>query len=219
MFSSNAELVESLKNTYYSSSKVEDAMKSVDRSDFVNKYPYNDSPQSIGHSVTISAPHMHAISLELLKDFLKPSMKALDIGSGSGYLTACMARMVTNKGKVIGIEYIQPIYELGLNNLMKNSVHKKFIEEGIIDLRLGDGWKGCSDESPFNAIHVGAAASKTPQKLIEQLNSPVRMIIPVGKDGEDQYLMQIDKDEKGNVTEKKIFGVRYVPLVNPDKLK
>ena len=69
-------------------------MLRVDRGYFSPTDPYMDSPQSIGYGVTISAPHMHAQALEVLHDHLKEGSKALDIGSGSGYLTACMAIMV-----------------------------------------------------------------------------------------------------------------------------
>ena len=53
-----------------------------------------DSPQSIGHGATISAPHMHAYAIEILKDFIREGSKVLDVGSGTGYLTACFAMMV-----------------------------------------------------------------------------------------------------------------------------
>ena len=75
-------------------------MLSVDRGDFCidSNSAYFDRPQSIGFGATISAPHMHAWALELLKNNLKPGMKCLDIGSGSGYLSTCMAKMVGDQG-------------------------------------------------------------------------------------------------------------------------
>lgn len=69
-------------------------MLAVDRCFFAPRDPYVDSPQGIGYGVTISAPHMHAHALEVLKDHLKVGCRVLDVGSGSGYLTACMAMMV-----------------------------------------------------------------------------------------------------------------------------
>ena len=69
-------------------------MSAVDRGDYSAATPYQDSPQSIGCGVTISAPHMHAYALELLREQLAPGATALDVGSGSGYLTACFAKMV-----------------------------------------------------------------------------------------------------------------------------
>ncbi|VDQ08172.1 unnamed protein product [Trichobilharzia regenti] len=70
-------------------------MLSVDRGYFTNSSPYLDRPRPIGFAATISAPHMHAHALEALRDHLKPGSHALDVGSGSGYLTACMALMVS----------------------------------------------------------------------------------------------------------------------------
>ena len=81
-------------NRVITNSSVKNAMLAVDRAFFSPREPYMDSPQSIGYNVTISAPHMHAYALEVLKDHLKEGSKALDVGSGSGYLTACMAMMV-----------------------------------------------------------------------------------------------------------------------------
>ncbi|XP_071617980.1 LOW QUALITY PROTEIN: protein-L-isoaspartate(D-aspartate) O-methyltransferase-like [Heliangelus exortis] len=72
----------------------------TDRGHYIKYFPYMDSPQSIGYKATISAPHMHAHALELLKDQLVEGGKALDVGSGSGYLTACFARMMGPTGKL-----------------------------------------------------------------------------------------------------------------------
>jgi protein-L-isoaspartate(D-aspartate) O-methyltransferase len=69
-------------------------MLGVDRSFFAPRDPYADSPQPIGYGATISAPHMHAYALEVLKDHLYDGSVSLDVGSGTGYLTACMAIMV-----------------------------------------------------------------------------------------------------------------------------
>ena len=81
-FGCNEKLVKSLRGSYYTGKDVEKAMLSVDRADFCKYNPYEDAPQSIGYGVTISAPHMHATALDLLKDYLKEGMTALDIGSG-----------------------------------------------------------------------------------------------------------------------------------------
>ena len=94
---SNRGLVEALvHNGVVRSHRVRAAMLAVDRGHFVRKgtLAYYDAPQLIGHNATISAPHMHAHCLELLEPVLRPGAKALDIGSGSGYLLATMAWMV-----------------------------------------------------------------------------------------------------------------------------
>lgn len=84
-------------------------------------------------------------------------MKALDIGSGSGILTAIMGRMVTaneKKGKVIGIDYIKALVDLSVHNINKGKERELFQNKSI-ELRQGDGWKGAGEEGPFDAIHVG----------------------------------------------------------------
>lgn len=86
---------------------VEKAMLEVDRGNYSPVSPYMDAPQGIGYGVTISAPHMHAHALELLKDHLVPGERALDVGSGSGYLTACMAIMLGENGSVIKVNQLK----------------------------------------------------------------------------------------------------------------
>jgi protein-L-isoaspartate(D-aspartate) O-methyltransferase len=78
-------------------------MEHVDRKYYAPSSPYYDSPQSIGFGATISAPHMHAWALELLINKLRSSRYALDVGSGTGYLTAAMALAMPEGAKVFGI--------------------------------------------------------------------------------------------------------------------
>eukprot|EP01080_Neovahlkampfia_damariscottae_P007393 gene7393-11715_t len=219
-YKTNEQLVKHLKGTYFTSKEVERAMGSVDRAHFSEYNPYEDAPQSIGYGVTISAPHMHATALEQLKDYLKEGMVALDIGSGTGYLTACMARMVGPSGRAYGVEYIKPVYEESIENLNKDPFHRELLKKKQIEIKCDDGWKGWEEKGPFNAIHVGAAADHIPQNLIDQLASPGRLVIPVGPDGGFQEFLKIDKDKNGNLKEPvSIFSVRYVPLVNPNRIK
>lgn len=99
-------MVSQLKhNGVIKSSAVESAMKHVDRKNYSPHNPYMDAPQGIGFGATISAPHMHAFVLEALKDHLLHGTRALDVGSGSGYLTSCMCLMMGEKGRVIGIDF------------------------------------------------------------------------------------------------------------------
>ena len=85
---SNDELVDNLfRNDVVGSSQIVEAMKSVDRANYVvpgSGEPYGDNPLPIGYGATISAPHMHAHCLEVLRDWLKPGAKVLDVGSGTG---------------------------------------------------------------------------------------------------------------------------------------
>ena len=74
-------------------------------------------------------------------------------------------------------------------------------------------WKGHGAAAPFDCIHVGAAAARVPEALVQQLKPGGRMIIPVGPNGGAQYLMLIHKDAEGQITETNLMGVRYIPLV------
>uniref|UniRef100_A0A0N5A8P3 Protein-L-isoaspartate O-methyltransferase n=1 Tax=Syphacia muris TaxID=451379 RepID=A0A0N5A8P3_9BILA len=211
----NIELVNNLKrNGIFTDERVEAAMLKIDRGDFAPFTPYGDHPVSIGYGATISAPHMHAHSLQTLKDHLKEGAKVLDVGSGSGYLTACMAEMVGNTGKVIGIDHIPELIELAVNNTRKN--HDELIESGRLKYVVGDGREGYAPCAPYNAIHVGAAAPKLPEKLVEQLAKGGRMLVPIGASQLYQRYVQIDKCEGGSIKTTDLMGVVYVPLTDKE---
>ncbi|KTG03347.1 hypothetical protein cypCar_00014518 [Cyprinus carpio] len=149
------------ENGIIKSDRVYDVMLATDRAHFSRCNPYMDSPQSIGYQATISAPHMHAYALELLHDHLYEGAKALDVGSGSGILSVCFARMVGPKGKVIGIDHIKELVEDSIANVKKDD--PSLISSGRIKLIVGDGRMGFTEEAPYDAIHVGAAAPTVPQ--------------------------------------------------------
>ncbi|CAD5118774.1 DgyrCDS7452 [Dimorphilus gyrociliatus] len=192
-------------------------MISVDRANFCKNKPYVDSPQGIGYAVTISAPHMHAHALELLSEHLQEGKRALDVGSGSGYLTACMAKLVGSTGKAVGIEHIDELVSLSKQNLNRSPETQEMLDNGQAVFVVGDGRQGYPQYGPYNAIHVGAAAPTIPQALIEQLAPGGRLILPVGPEGHDQELIQVDKDMQGQIKKTKLMGVIYVPLTDKQK--
>ncbi|KAL2253908.1 protein-L-isoaspartate O-methyltransferase 1 isoform X2 [Sesamum indicum] len=212
--SKNKQMVEHLQSYgVLRSKKVAEVMETIDRALFVPEGapPYVDSPMQIGHNATISAPHMHAMCLELLEDHLKPGMHALDIGSGTGYLTACFAVMVGPRGRAVGVEHIPELVESSIKNIQKSAAAPLF-EQGSLSVHVGDGRLGWPEFAPYDAIHVGAAAPEIPPALIEQLKPGGRLVIPVGNIFQD--LQVVDKNADGSLSVRSETSVRYVPLTS-----
>jgi len=217
-----------------------DALLRVDRAHYAPRNPYDDRPQSIGHGATISAPHMHATALSELAPFLAQATggaltprRALDVGSGSGFLTHAMAELCLLSAEqmspstpplitVIGIDHTPQLIALSTSNLSKSARGEAHLSSRTIRFRAADGRAGYIDTDDgtggpgarYDAIHVGAAAAECHAALLEQLNSPGRMFIPLVDDFGEQHVWRIEKDAEGQITRKKLFGVKYVPLTD-----
>jgi protein-L-isoaspartate(D-aspartate) O-methyltransferase len=148
---------------------------------------------------------MHASACESLLDYLQPGAKVLDVGSGSGYLTAVLANLVAPNGTVIGIDHIQPLNDMANRNMAKSEEGRRML--------TGDGRKGWPEGAPYDAIHVGAAAAVHHQALTDQLKAPGRLFVPVAEGG-TQHIYVIDKREDGSLEWQKLYGVQYVPLTD-----
>lgn len=161
----NATLIANLTaNSLVKSPLVSQAMLAVDRAHFVPdaSAAYRDSPQSIGHSATISAPHMHAAAAEALLGYLRPGARVLDVGSGSGYLSCVLAGLVApsggdggNGGVVVGVEHIEALREMGERNTAKSELGREWLRSGAVRFVKGDGrrgWRGEGFEGGWDAI-------------------------------------------------------------------
>ena len=213
--SSMKELCEELKrNKEISSDKVIDCLMKIDRADFAPRNHYQNRAQSIPCNVVISAPHLHGYCLQALENYLIEGSNVLDVGSGSGYFTVAMSKMMNDKGCVVGIEHMKELYDLGKENISKN--HKDLIDNKKIELILGDGRQGYKAKAPYKCIHVGAGSEQIPTELFNQLEIGGRLLIPLGPSG-NQYIHFIDKTSETTYNDTKGWSVCYVPLTSRQK--
>ncbi|HEX6161619.1 MAG TPA: protein-L-isoaspartate(D-aspartate) O-methyltransferase [Thermoanaerobaculia bacterium] len=182
--------------------RVLEAMRAVPRELFVPRNhrasAYDDTPLPLDRGQTISQPFIVALMTELLR--LTGSESVLEIGSGSGYQTAILARMA----RVVYSAEVEPdlargaaerIRELGLTNVV---------------LGIGNGVELFRDHAPFDRILSAAAPSRLPESLIDQLAEGGRCIIPVGE-FDMQYLWLIERTN-GRIVRTQLDAVRFVPL-------
>jgi protein-L-isoaspartate(D-aspartate) O-methyltransferase len=162
---------------------------------------YRNHPLPIGSGQTISQPYIVALSTDLLQP--TSSSIVLDVGTGSGYQAAVLAEIAS---QVYSIEIVEGLALSARKNL-------KDLKYDNIEVRIGDGYKGWPEKAPFDGIVVTAAAPHVPKALLEQLKPGGRMVIPVGSDGDIQYLKLITRRADGGYDEKRILPVRFVPLV------
>lgn len=180
------------------------AMARVPRHEFVDpRYrdqAYEDHPLPIGAGQTVSQPYIVALMLERLD--LQPSSRVLEIGTGSGYLTALLA------------ELAQQVYSIERHAQLARQAEETLSRLGVTNVAVlvGDGSKGLPEHSPYDAIIVSAAASQVPPALFEQLQEGGRMIIPVGPP-EAQELQLVRKRE-GKALISVLEGCRFVPLIS-----
>jgi protein-L-isoaspartate(D-aspartate) O-methyltransferase len=126
----------------------------------------------------------------------------LEVGTGSGYQAAVLAHIVD---KVYTVEIIP---ELG------RQARKRLERLGYdnVQVRIGDGYYGWEEQAPFDGIVVTAAASHVPPPLVKQMKPGSRMVIPVGSPFMTQQLMLVEKDEGGEVRNRQLLPVAFVPL-------
>lgn len=184
--------------------KVMETMRTVPRHEFVplslKKFAYENRPLAIGHGQTISQPYIVALMTDLLE--VQPTDRVLEVGTGSGYQAAVLARLVQ---QVYTIEIIEPLAKEAGERLDRLAIAN-------IETRSGDGYYGWPEHAPFDAIIVTAAASHVPPPLIKQLKAGGRMVIPVGSGFQTQQLLLVTKEDDDKITARQILPVAFVPL-------
>jgi protein-L-isoaspartate(D-aspartate) O-methyltransferase len=167
---------------------------------------YEDTPLSIGHGQTISAPHMVAIMCDLLD--LQPGMTVLEVGGGSGYHAAVMAEMVGHNGLVYSVERKPQLVAAAKRNLERAGIKNVTMIEA-------DGSLGLPEHAPYDRISVAASAPQVPEPLKQQLKVGGKMVLPVGRDYQDLYL--VTRKNGFSIEEK--MGVIFVPLIGKEGFK
>jgi protein-L-isoaspartate(D-aspartate) O-methyltransferase len=160
---------------------------------------YADGPIPIGYGQTISQPYMTALMAEALD--LTGSETVLEVGSGSGYAAAVLGALAA---RVVTVELIPGLAEMARENLARTGrLHN-------VTVIRGDGSLGYPGMAPYGAISVAAGAPEIPPALLDQLDDPGRLVIPVG-DWEDQELRVVTK-QGGQIEQRVATLCRFVPL-------
>jgi protein-L-isoaspartate(D-aspartate) O-methyltransferase len=186
--------------------RVLEAMRAVPRHLFVpepqRRQAYGDHPLPIGYQQTISQPYIVAFMTQALD--AAPEHKVLEIGTGSGYQAAVLARLVRT---VYTIEIVEPLAARAADTLLQ-------LGFANVHVRAGNGYLGWPEEAPFDRIIVTAAPEEVPPVLVEQLKVGGRMAIPVGVGVQELRILR--KTDRGLET-LKTLPVRFVPMTGKPK--
>jgi protein-L-isoaspartate(D-aspartate) O-methyltransferase len=201
-------LVDTIKAKGITDQRVLDAILHLPRHYFMDsafdKLAYEDRAFPIGEGQTISQPYTVAYQSQLLE--LKPHEKVLEIGTGSAYQACILAEMGV---QVYTIERQKKLFDLN----KEFTFLKKYLS---IKLFFGDGYEGLPTYSPFDKVLITAAAPQIPPKLIEQLKTGGKMVIPLG-DGNVQRMIRITKNDDGTIAEELFDNFSFVPMLEGKK--
>jgi len=189
--------------------RVLDAMAGVPRElfvpDEVRRGAYNDSALPIGHRQTISQPWVVAAICQALE--LDGDEKVLEIGTGSGYSTAILARLTE---RVVSLERIADLGEAARSKLEELGVDNA-------EVIVADGSQGHPEEAPYDAIAVHAASPEAPHSLLSQLAPEGRLVVPIAT-GSADLLTVFWRDDEG-LHQETIGPCRFVPLIGAEGFK
>ncbi|MBD3893277.1 protein-L-isoaspartate(D-aspartate) O-methyltransferase [Hydrogenophaga sp.] len=158
----------------------------------------------IGHGQTISQPFIVALMTDLLAT--QPQHVVLEIGTGSGYQAAILARLVK---QVYSLEIIAALASRASQCLRELGLHN-------VEVRAADGHAGLAAHAPYDGIIVTAAATNVPAALLGQLKPGARLVAPIGLPDQTQTLTVLEKQADGSVQERRVLSVVFVPLTGAD---
>ncbi|KAG2440360.1 hypothetical protein HXX76_004465 [Chlamydomonas incerta] len=225
-------------------------MRQIDRRDFTTTHlgipahvSYSDSLLPIGQGQSIPAPSLHATCLELMDGHARPGALALDVGSGSGFITACLSLMVGAEGRVVAVERYERLLEqsgfalartvatrVGTAEPSPTGGHaplrpelqagRRLVRIHNIELLLGNALEepvlaAAAAGRQFDLVHVGAAVREPPAALLALLRPGGRMVVAVGPPAAMQSLTVVDKGPDGATTQTVVRDVRLPPLAPP----
>ncbi|HEY8212326.1 MAG TPA: protein-L-isoaspartate(D-aspartate) O-methyltransferase [Myxococcaceae bacterium] len=185
--------------------RVLDAIRSLDRSQFVpaseRARATADQPLPIGHGQTISQPYIVGFMSQALQ--VQPGERILEIGTGSGYQAAVLARLGAD------------VYSVEIVPQLAAQAKERLQELGLLDrihLRQGDGTPGWKEAAPFDAIVLTAAPPRIPEALLDQVRVGGRLLAPVGEQEDLQQLVLVRRTTAGGAVER-LLSVRFVPMI------
>lgn len=161
---------------------------------------YVDLPQRIGYGQTISDPYVVSIMTAALE--LPNGANVLDVGTGSGYQAAVLAKIARH---VSSVEIVRPLAVSAANRLRRLGFKN-------VDVRNGDGFLGWPAHAPFDGIVVAAGATAVPLPLLDQLKPGGRLVMPIGATDTSTQLLRFTKRANGAIDRCSLGGAMFVPL-------
>ena len=197
-------LLQSLRERGITDERVLEAIGNIPRETFLEgpfaAQAYSDQALPISCGQTISQPYIVALMTEALK--VEPHCRVLEIGTGSGYQAAVLARLARR------------VYTIERYATLAESAAQRFAELGLTNItqRVGDGTLGMPEFAPYDRIMVTAAAKEVPRAYLDQMSTGSILVIPIEERPGQQSLWRIVRDEKG-FSHEHLLPVRFVPLV------
>ncbi|MCW8836440.1 MAG: protein-L-isoaspartate(D-aspartate) O-methyltransferase [Rhodospirillales bacterium] len=196
-----------LRQAGVSNSRVLNVIESIPRELFTPRlfldHAYDNVALPIGHHQTISQPEVVGLMTEALR--IGDRMKVLEIGTGSGYQAAVLAKLCRR------------LYTIERHAELLAEAESRFTQLRLhnITTLAGDGTKGWPAQAPFERIMITAAAHDIPGQLIQQLAVGGIMVLPVGEDAGEQQIVRVTRTDDGAETEY-LSTVRFVPLISDE---